>query len=67
MNFKELNKLSTEELKVIALEKDKKGNATRQAFSAQKIIWDRAENPIYFANYGSNHKKRTSSDYNYLA
>lgn len=63
---KELEKLSTKELKVIALEKNKIGNASQRAFCVQQIIWDRAEKPIYSKYFGANGKKRTSSDYSYL-
>ena len=63
----ELENLTTEELKVIALEKDKIGNASRRARKAQIIIWDRSENPIRACNFNSsNRKKYTSSDYSYL-
>lgn len=64
MNF---DNLTIEELKVIALEKNKKGVATNQALKAQRIIWEMSGKPYNSLHYGTNHKKRTSSDYNYLA
>lgn len=62
-----LENLTTEELKIIALKKDKKGNATKQAFKAQNIIWERSGKPYDSPYFNmSNHKKYTSSDYSYL-
>lgn len=62
-----LDNLTIEELKIIALEKNKKGIATKQALEAQKIIWERAGKPYSAYHYSLNHKKHTSSNYNYLA
>ena len=62
-----MDNLTTEELRLIALEKNKRGVATVKAKKAQKILWDRANNPYSTVHYGTNHKKRTSSDYSYLS
>lgn len=61
----ELTKLTTEELKVIATEKNEYGSATTKALKAQSIIWERADRP-YNSTYFINHKKYTSNDYSYL-
>ena len=62
-----MNNLSTEELKKISLEKNKKGNATSKALKAQKIIWERAGQPFVADYYRTNNQKHTSNDYDYLS
>lgn len=63
----QLEKMTTEELKVIALEKGKYGNASKRAYMAQTIIHNRAGCPYRGTYFGSNHQRRTSSDYSYLS
>lgn len=57
MNMKEMQLLSDAELKEIAKEKGKKGNASTKAKTAQKILWERSGNPynsnLYRDPYGS--------------
>ena len=47
----EFTRLTTEELKVIAKEKNKYGSATENALRAQSIIWERAGRPFNKPNY----------------
>ena len=63
----ELDELTTEELKEIALEKSKRGIATKRAFQAQQIIWSRAGCPYQRNYFNNDHKKYTSSNYGYLS
>ena len=41
-----MEKMSTDELKKLALQKDRRGCATRQALSAQAILHERAGEPF---------------------
>lgn len=60
-----LEELTTEELKVIALLKDKKGNATKEAFEAQMIIYDRADCPIRKSHFNPYTHKKCTTEYSY--
>ena len=62
-----MDNLSTEELRKISLEKNKKGIATSRALKAQKIIWERAGEPYTAPYFGANNKKHTSNSYSYLS
>lgn len=46
MRKKELETLTDDELRKVALEKTKKGIATREATMAQRILWARAGMPF---------------------
>lgn len=46
MTFKELEALTDDELREVALKKTKKGVATREALMAQRILWVRADMPF---------------------
>lgn len=46
MNEKEMQLLTDEELKEIAKEKNKKGNASSNAKIAQKVLWERSGRPF---------------------
>ena len=46
MTIKELEELTDDELREVALRKTKKGIATREASMAQRILWVRAGMPF---------------------
>lgn len=46
MKVKELEALTDDELRKIALRKTKKGIATQEAYMAQRILWVRADMPF---------------------
>jgi len=61
-----MEKLSSDELKQIALEKSKKGVATKRALQAQEILYERAGGG-FIRNYYNpfTRKKHTSHEYKY--